>query len=178
MKKHIFIILIISVFLILLNVNVFAKTLNINVVPNKEKVEVDEEVTITIDWTDGMQAADFFLKYDNTRFEFVSMDIEDTFYKVDNSQIEIAWFSIDNIDKTSIQATFKALKSGKADFKVEIDGGFADADVIRPDDYTINNSSVKVNGISFGEILPIIIVLVIIILIIIIVKFRKSQEKK
>ncbi len=176
MKKNIFVILIISVFLILINVNVFAKTLNINVISNKEKVEKNEEVTITIDWQDGMQAADFLLKYDNTRFEFVSMDIEDKFYKVENSKINVAWVSIDNTDKTSIQATFKALKSGKADFNVEIDGGFANADVIMPDDYSINNTKVKVNGISFEEILPIILILVIIIVIIFVVKLKKRNK--
>ena len=176
MKKAILIILNILVIFMVFNVTVYAQTLNINVNSDKTNVKIDEIITVTVDWQDKMQAADFILNYDNTRFEFVDIDIDNAFYKVENSKIEVAWFSIDDIDKTNITIHFKALKSGKADFNVAINGGFATGDLLMPDDYNINNTSVKVKGISFGEILPMIIILVLIILTTIIINIKKSKK--
>ena len=162
--------------IILLYSVVYASTLNLEVKSNKEKMEVDEEVVITVDWKEGMQAADFILKFDNTKFEFVSIDLEDKFYKVDNSQVKIAWFSLDDKDKTSINFVFKALNPGKAQFNVEIYGGFATGELVIPDNYTEGKTTVKVNGFTIETLLYIAIPVIFIIIGVFVIKKIKLKK--
>ena len=178
MKKVINILTIIFVQLVLLETVVMAFTLKLNVTSNKENLNVGEEVVITIDWKDGMQAADFILNYDNKNFEFVNIDIDDTFYKVEDSKVKIAWVSLNDIDKTSINVTFKALKPGKASFSTEISGGFATGELVLPDNYDTGNTIVKVNGFTIESMIPIIILIAIIFAIIVLIKANKSKKQK
>lgn len=167
MKKRISIIFLLLMIL-LLNTVVYGATLNLDVKSNKENVEVGEEITITVDWKEGMQAADFILHYDEKKFEFANINIGDTFYKVEDGQVRIIWVSLDDTDKTSIDITFKALKPGKAKFETEIDGGFATGELVLPDNYNTGNTIVRVNGITtttyiiFGAIVAVVIILIIV----------------
>lgn len=176
MKKIISIIF--TLMIIILNSVVYASTLNLEVTSNKEKVNVDEEIVVTIDWKEGMQAADFILNYDNKKFEFVSIDIEDKFYKIENSKLKIVWVSLDDTDKTSIDVTFKALKPGKANFWAEISGGFATGELVLPDNYNTGSTTVKVNGFTIEYIIPIVIAVVVIIIIIVLVSTKKVKSRK
>lgn len=167
MKKKISIIFLLLVIL-LLNSVVYGATLNLDVKSDKENLEVDEEVTIKIDWKEGMQAADFILHYDEKKFEFVNINIDDNFYKVENGKVRVIWVSLDDTDKTSMDMTFKALKPGKAKFETEIDGGFATGELVLPDNYNTGNTIVKVNGITtstyiiFGAIIAVILIFIIV----------------
>lgn len=177
MKKAINIIFLLII-LLTLTTSVYAATLNLDVTSNKEKVNVDDEIIITIDWQEGMQAADFILNYDSNKFQFININIEDTFYKVEDNRIKIAWFSLDNTDKTSIDITFKAVESGKAKFETKIDGGFATGELVIPDNYNTGSVSVKVNGIVENYIIPVIIVAAIIIIIIALIGIKKKKSHK
>ena len=153
MKKKIISSFIFILAMIAINTISMGYVLNLDVKADKEKVNIDEEVKVTIDWKQNMQAADFILKYDNDKFEFVNINIEDTFYTVEDSKVRIAWVSIDNTDKTSMEVTFKAKKSGKAEFEPVIDGGFANGNVEIPEKYNISKFAVKVNGLETTTIL-------------------------
>lgn len=151
--------------IILLNSVVYALTLNLDITSNKEKVDVDEEIVVTVDWKEEMQAADFILNYDSSKFEFVNIDIENDFYTIKDNAIEIVWFSLDETDKTSISVTFKALNPGKAKFSTEIDGGFATGELVIPDNYNTNSTTVKVNGFTTGNIILGVVAVIVLILI-------------
>ena len=55
---------------------VFASTLTLKVTTDKSKYEVGDDVTVTVDWTEKMQAASFVLKYDSDILEFNNLDTE------------------------------------------------------------------------------------------------------
>lgn len=177
MKKAINIIFLL-VILISITTSVYALTLSLEVISNKEEVDVGEEIIVTVDWKDGMQAADFILNYDSKNFEFKNIDIEDIFYKVEDSKIKIAWVSLDDIDKTTINVTFKALKPGKANFSTEISGGFATGELVLPDNYEAGNTIVKVNGFTIENVIPIIIAIILILAIIILIRAKKAKTYK
>ena len=175
MKKKISIIFLLMI--ILLNSVVYATTLNLDVKSNKERLEVGEEVVITVDWKEGMQAADFILKYDDSKFEFKSIDIENDFYKVKDSQIEVVWISLDDVDKTSMNVIFKALNPGKSSFSAEVAGGFATGELVMPTDYNDGKTTVKVNGFSSETLLYIGIPVIIIIIAIFVIRKIKTKNK-
>ena len=178
MKKIINVLIIALVLVMSLRPIVMASTLNLEVTSNKEKVDVDEEIVVTIDWKEGMQAADFILNYDDKKFEFVSINLEDIFYKVEKSKVKIAWVSLDDTDKTSIDVTLKALKPGKADFSTEISGGFATGELVSPDNYNTGSTTVKINGFIIEYITPIVIAVVVIIIIIALITTKKAKSRK
>lgn len=178
MKKAINIIFLL-VILISITTSVYALTLSLEVISNKEEVEVGEEIIITVDWKEGMQAADFILKYDNEKFKFISVNIDnELLYKNENSQIEVAWFSMDDTDKTNLNFVFKALKPGKANFSTEIDGGFATGELVLPDNYNTDSTTVKINGFTIENVIPIIIAIILILAIIILIRAKKAKTYK
>ncbi|MBR6504491.1 MAG: hypothetical protein IKT41_02040, partial [Clostridia bacterium] len=87
----------------------------------------------------GMQAADFILNYDKEKVEYVSSSIKGTYCvnDADNGKVKVVWFSDDDTDMTKITFTFKAKAEGEVKFSVEIDGGFADKNVVSPDSYDV-----------------------------------------
>lgn len=178
MKKAINIIFLLII-LLSITTSVYASTLNLEVTSNKEKVDVGEEIILTVDWKEEMQAADFILKYDNEKFEFISVDIDnELLYTNENSQIKVAWFSMDNTDKTNLNFVFKALKPGKAYFSTEIDGGFATGELVLPDNYSTGSTTVKVNGFAIEYIILIVIAVIILIVIIALISTKKAKSRK
>lgn len=170
MKKRIsFIVLL---FLITFSTISFGNTLDLNLKSNKDNIKKGEKVNIIVEWKEGMQAADFSLIYDNSALKFLSSDIEN-FCKTSNNEIEVAWFSVDNTDKTSLNFEFEALKTGKTTLSTKINAGFADKDLNVPDNY--NNSSIEINiKNSFSFIFVFIIILIIVI--ILFLYFNKSKK--
>ena len=75
--------------------------LNLNISSNSERVNIGDEIKVTVNWNENMQAADFSLMYDSKKLEFVEADIEDYYINSDNEgEVKTAWFSLDNTDKT------------------------------------------------------------------------------
>lgn len=181
MKKAINIIFLLII-LLSITTSVYALTLSLEVTSNKEEVAVNEEIIVTVEWKEGMQAADFILKYDNKKFEFISVDIDnELLYKNENSQIKVAWFSMDDTDKTNLNFVFKALKPGKANFSTEIDGGFATGELVLPDNYNTGSTTVKVKGFTmdfFVEFFMIYVVIIIIVISIILIVIKRIKSRK
>lgn len=177
MKKRLFkitcfILLLISI----LQTNIFANTLRLDIKADKEEIKIGDEIKITVDWKTGMQAADFYLKYDSKKLEYVSSDLEEHFINNENGIVKTAWFSLDDVDKTEIEYTFRALKSGQAIFETEIKGGFATGNLRIPNKYENDKITIKILGNPMLIIVSAVIVIVIIF--IIIIKKNNTQKKK
>lgn len=180
MKNKVLKILILALMIIFfMQLSVFANTLTLVISTNKQEVEIGEKFTVIVSWEQGMQAADFYLKYDSEKLEFIGADISDDYINSEQKeQIKTAWFSMDNTDKTKIEYTFKAKKSGTVEFETKINGGFATGELEVPNHYEEGKLKINVAKQSLIKIiLKVISIIVVIILFGLIVK-RKVNNKK
>jgi len=113
-----------------------AATLTLITTVNKESVTVGETITVTVNWNQGMQAADFILNYDAEKLDYISSDLGARATNK-SGKIIVAWYSDDNTDKTKAEFSFKTKAEGTTEFSVKIDGGFADKNVVKPDAYDV-----------------------------------------
>lgn len=143
MKKVLIIVIFVLLCVFLVNY-VYATSLLLEVKADKETVEIGENVTITVDWNEKMQAADYILKYNSLKLEYVSASIEDTYLnKTQKGQIGISWFSSNNQDLTQMTFVFKAIEKGAAELSVQIDGGFSDGQLNVPGNYDVTSKGRK-----------------------------------
>ncbi len=169
-----------SILVILMQIAVFADTLNINIkTTNKGKIKVGDKVKVIVYWDKGMQAADYILKYDSEKLEFIKTDLKDDYINNANGQVKTAWFSIDDKDKTKIEYIFKAKKSGTANLETIINGGFATGNLEMPTEYTEGNLQLEIQEANiFLKILKVIAIIIIILMLInlILKKLQKSGK--
>ena len=122
----------------------YAINLSLEVKLDKQTAQIGEEITVTVDWKEKMQAADYILKYDNTKLEYVKASVEDTYInKTKEGQIGISWFSGNNTDLTQMTFTFKVIAKGTAEVSVQVDGGFSDGQMQVPESYDVETSGKK-----------------------------------
>lgn len=166
-------------FIILMKVTIFADILNINIKANKEKVNVGDKVKITVSWDKGMQAADFILMYDSEKLEFIKGDLKDDYIHNENGKVKTAWFSMDDTDKTKIEYTFKAKKTGKTELETKVNGGFATGTLLMPTGYNEGKLQLEIKDANpVLKILKIItFVIIILLLIAFIIKKLKNNKK-
>ena len=163
------------VFIFLLMTNVFAETLKLTISSDKTEFKKNDEITIEVNWEQGMQAADYILNYDSKKLEFIESDVEDIFLdKKEEGKIRTAWFSLDDTDKTSIKYKFKVLKTGKLEFTANVEGGFANGEMQSPDNY--ENGKLTI-GKSNTLIIVIIVAIVIVAIIVLLMKKSKKRKK-
>ena len=175
MKKKLLKTLIIALAIIIFTqITVFANTLKLNLVADKNNLKINEEVKITVSWSEKMQAADFSIKYDQEKLEFVRSELADDFINSEEGDLKTAWFSMDDVDKTKIEYTFKAKKAGKVELSTQINGGFATGELEMPTNYENATLTLKIAQNPIINILKIIGTLaVILIIIILIIKKRR-----
>ena len=143
MKKVLIIVILVLLCGFLVNY-VYASSLLLEVKADKETVEIGDNVTITVDWKEKMQAADYILKYNSSKLEYVSSSVEDTYInKTQEGQIGISWFSSNNQDLTQMTFVFKAIEKGDAELSVQIDGGFSDGQLNVPGNYDVTSKGRK-----------------------------------
>ena len=143
MKKVLIIVILVLLCGFLVNY-VYASSLLLEVKADKETVEIGDNVTITVDWKEKMQAADYILKYNSSKLEYVSSSVEDTYInKTQEGQIGISWFSSNNQDLTQMTFVFKAIEKGDAELSVQIDGGFSDGQLNVPESYDVTSKGRK-----------------------------------
>ena len=176
------IITIVMLLILIFTVNqVYAESLNIEVKPDKEKVKIEDEITVTVDWKEKMQAADYILKYDNTKLEYVKASVEDTYInKTKAGQIGISWFSSDNTDLTQMTFTFKAIEEGEVELELQVDGGFANGKLEQPEGYNVDaNGKTTVKITKENKVLKYTLIAcgILIILVIIIEIVHKKNKK-
>ena len=179
MKNRVLKITILTLMIInLIQIAVFANELTLNISTNKTEVKEGDKIKVIVSWEQGMQAADFYLKYDSEKLKFIEADIEKDFINSETEgQVKTAWFSADNTDKTQIEYTFKVKKSGTAEFETKINGGFATGELEIPNKYNEGKLSLEIAKQSLViRILKVLIVVVIIVVILLIIK--KNINKK
>ena len=174
MKNRLLKITILTIMIIMyLQVFVFASTLKLNITADKEELEIGEEVKIKVSWDTGMQAADFSLLYDSKKLEYVGSNLEDYFINSTEGELKTAWISLDNTDKTEVEYTFKAKKSGKVDIATKVNGGFATGNLQIPEAYEEGNLEIKVLGGNL--VIPIVIIAVILVILICVIIKRTKK---
>ncbi len=134
--------LVLAIFLIIflgITTTVNAATLTLKTTADKKDLKVGETVTVTVDWQEGMQAADFILNYDSSKVEYQSSSIGDDYLTNDsaNGKVKIVWISLNDKDMTKMTFTFKTKAQGTVKFSSKIDGGFATGEMVQPDSYDV-----------------------------------------
>ena len=180
MSKVYKIIVITTCLLLLLSSTIFAvDKLNLELNISQEEIKVGDKFTVTVDWEEGMQAADFALLYDNEKLEYIGSDLEDVFVSNNNNKLVVAWFSDNDTDKTKIEFKFKAIEEGKVALRTKVDGGFATGNLEQPDEYEEANKTIEIlKGSRVSISTFAIIILFIIFLIFIINKKIKGGKRK
>ena len=146
--KKVVVFIAVMVITLLVSVNcIYATSLNLEVKTDKNTAQIGDNITVTVDWKDGMQAADYILKYDSEKLDYISSSISDTYInKSQAGTIGISWFSGDDTNLSKMTFTFKVKKEGTADFSVQVDGGFADGQMNVPESYDVSSKSVKLTA--------------------------------
>ena len=166
------------IILLLIPITAFASTLNIKVEANKQEIKAGEEVTVKVSWNKGMQAADFSIIYNPKVMEYISCDLDDMYTNNENGEVKTAWFSLDDQDKKEIEYTFKAIKGGKSEFSIKVNGGFADGNLQMPDNYNSNEITVNVPKSPIILIIAILAIFIIIAIVAILKNKTKKRKRK
>ena len=144
MKRSILKIMIFSFILIAsLNVNSFATNITISTETTKDTYSLNERFFVTIDWVENMQATGFTLSYDATKIELVDAFLDEDFYNSDTlGTLIVNWASMEDVDFTNLPFEFKAIGTGKTEISITSVNGFADGNLVVPDniDYTTNGT--------------------------------------
>lgn len=183
-KQNIVVIILIFVIISFMINSTYANTLNIELNSNKQNVKIEENVTITVDWKEKMQAADYILEYDETKLEYVSASIEDIYInKTQEGQIGISWFSTDNKDLTKMTFTFKAKEAGETQIVAQIDCGFADGQLKQPDSYDTKEKgqvTLKITKQINSTVMYALIICVVLSIFVIIIEVvhKKNKNKR
>ena len=172
------ILLIALIFIVLTQVTLLASTLNINIKANKSKVNVGDKVKITVFWDKGMQAADFILKYDENKLEFVKSDLQDEYINNTNGKVKTAWFSMDDTDKTKIEYTFEAKEKGTTELETKVNGGFATGNLSMPTGYKEGKLQLEIKESNpLLSVLKIVVFIIILIIVVFIIKKLNNNKK-
>lgn len=146
MKKKILKTGIIAMLIILLTqLTVFAAIdkLTIKTVTDNNTYTVGDKVNVTVDWTEGMQAAVFKIKYDANKLTFNSASIANSYYNTDTAGIvSVNWASLEEIDFTKMTFEFTAKTEGKTTISVE-EPNFANGNLENPASYDTTTSGSK-----------------------------------
>lgn len=144
LKKISIMIMAVTVILLMIGGVVNAAGLTLKTITDKKELSVGEEVTVTVDWTDGMQAADFILNYDKAKVEYVSSSIGDDYLTNDKAagKVKVVWISLNDKDMTKVTFKFKVIAEGEAKFTTEVDGWFANGEMVSPDSYDVTTHGV------------------------------------
>ena len=138
LKKRINIIIVFTlIILLLIELNVFAiEILTLKTLTDKETYSVNDVVTVTIEWNEGMQAASYNIKYDSDKLEFKSANIAESFYNTSKrGEIKINWASMNEENFTKMTFEFIAVQKGKANISVLNVEAFADGNIVSPTKY-------------------------------------------
>ena len=138
MKKKILktsILLVALIMTLQLSVLAAVEKLTVGVGVAKNTVKVEDNVTVTVDWKEGMQAAVFKLKYDAEKLTFSKASIGASYYNAETEGvISVNWASLEEEDLTKMTFEFATKKEGKVEFEVT-DAKFADGELEEPEEY-------------------------------------------
>ncbi len=155
MKKCVWKILILTIILVLcIQIKLFATALTLVTSTDKDFYNLEENVIVTVNWVEAMQAAGFTIKYDSTKLELKSASISDTYYNTETvGLVKVNWASMEEIDYTQMTFTFKAIGGGKTQISVESPNSFADKDLVSPESIDCTTSGTRTITITrYGDV--------------------------
>lgn len=148
MKKNKQKILLILLFLTLITVStrVLADTLTVTTTAAKKEINIGDTTTVTVNWVENMQAADFILSYDNSKLKFKSTTVPEGNYANKDGKIKVMWYSSSQTpeDKKEFTFTFEGIAAGEAKIEFEIEGGFATGSLEKPNEYNLEASKTAI----------------------------------
>ena len=120
----------------------------------RDTYNVGEQVTFRVNWQEDMQATGFTIAYSNDGLEFLRATIENNFYDVDeeNVKIDVEWTSLEEVDKTSIDFTFRVTETGTFSVEVETITAFANGDLETPEVIIPDYNKATIVGVLYGDI--------------------------
>lgn len=145
MKRSILKIVIFSFILIFsLHINSFANNITISTETTKHTYSLNENFYVTVNWVENMQASGFVLNYDATKIELVDAFLEEDFYNTDKrGKLVVNWASMDEVDFTNLPFLFKAIGVGDAEISIAEVMGFADENLVVPDNIDYKTKGTK-----------------------------------
>ena len=154
MKKLVSLMLVLALVLgISTSVSAVVETADIKVSLDKTTAKVGDEITVTVDWTEVMEAVDLELGFDKTKVEFVSSSISEDYIATDrvaDGVVQISWFSMNGQGITNITYKFKVIAEGTAKFTTA-EAVLADANVESPADYKYGTATLTVAKETTGN---------------------------
>ena len=154
MKKLISLILVLALVLSMTTVvNAVVETADLKVSLDKTTAKVGDEVTVTVDWKEVMEAVDLELEFDEEKLEFVSASLPEDWIATDrikNGVVQISWFSMNGQGITNITYKFKVIAEGDATFTTA-EAVLADANVESPENYNYGTATLKISNATVEE---------------------------
>ena len=150
MKNKLFKTSLISLIIImLLQVASFAAIdkLTLKTLTDKDTYTVGDNVTVTIEWTEKMECAEFYIKFDSTKLEFKKAtyidgrELKDEFTNViEEGNLKFGYFGDES---TKMLFVFETKAAGKTTISVSDPGGFADGNLDEPNSYDVTTYGSK-----------------------------------
>ena len=154
MKKLISLILVLALVLSMTTVvNAVVETADLKVSLDKTTAKVGDEVTVTVDWKEVMEAVDLELEFDEEKLEFVSASLPEDWIATDrikNGVVQISWFSMNGQGITNITYKFKVIAEGDATFTTA-EAVLADANVESPENYNYGTATLQISNATVEE---------------------------
>lgn len=154
MKKLISLILVLALVLSMTTVvNAVVETADLKVSLDKTTAKVGDEVIVTVDWKEVMEAVDLELEFDEEKLEFVSASLPEDWIATDrikNGVVQISWFSMNGQGITNITYKFKVIAEGDATFTTA-EAVLADANVESPENYNYGTAKLKISNATVEE---------------------------
>ena len=179
MKGKINKIVIMAIMFLILFLNNTVYAFGVELKTDKEIVNKNDEVTITIKADETVLASNFDVEFDNTMFEFIDSDTEGLIVSAKDNKVMCIFFDLEMKGKNEFTLKFKTLKDDKkASFSVLNAKFSTDISKESYEDESIDgiNSKIEVKGSKYGNIgyiYPIVLVIIIMIVVTIIRKRRK-----
>lgn len=142
-------------FIAIIPMIVFASTLKLKIKTDKAKYEIGDNVVVTVDWIEKMQAASYKIKYDSDILELKSASIASTYYNTDTvGEISVNWASMEEKDLTYMTFEFYSKKTGSASITIKEVEAFADGNMVAPTDYNFESDgsvNISINAKNSSE---------------------------
>lgn len=152
MKRIVTIIIVLLLVSIIYLNTVSAYNLELELSADKTDVKVGDEVTVTLNISKGMQAADFTINYDSNLLKFKSGSLGSNFYNANTpGKVVFSWF--DTNDKNTFTFTFIAISSGVAEFSTTTEN-FYDGNLKSASSYnegSLNITLLSSNSLNTNE---------------------------
>lgn len=149
MKKLVSLITILMILLgLTTTVGAISQTVNVKLSLSKSTAKVGDEITVTVDFKEDVEAIDQVLTYDSSKVEFVEVTtsgnkVGDDFLNAATvGKVQISWMAFGTPATKTVEYKFKVIKTGEAKFSTTTES-VADGNVEQPE--KIVDGSVTLN---------------------------------